>query len=264
MLPRRAPVRAWAGALVLAVGMAACGGDGSVNPSTPSGASKLSGTLTVLAASSLTDAFESVAAAFERAHRDVKVSLSFGGSSALAGQITEGAPADVFASADEVTMDKVVAEGLTAAVPISLASNRLQIVVPEGNPDHIRGLTDLLDGDLAVALCAPDVPCGRYALEAFARAGLGRPAAGHEANVRGVLTKVVLGEADAGIVYATDVRSARGVLGIDLAPGDQVPVTISAAVLRSGSNPATAAAFIEFLRGDLAETILEDAGFELP
>ena len=238
----------------------ACGGEDRTSSTTAAG-DDLSGSLTVLAAASLTDAFEEVVAAFEEAHAGVEVALSFDGSARLATAIIEGAPADVLASADEASLQRVADEGLTTGSPTVFATNVVQIVVPEGNPRGITTLDDLVEPGVRLSLCAPGVPCGTYADQAFASAGLARPAAGDQESVKGVLTQVQLGEADAGIVYLTDVAAAEGVEGIDLEPGEQVAATYPAAVLSEGGHPDAAAAFVAFLVGEDAQAIFERHGF---
>lgn len=245
--------------------LAACGSSGSKGAAstTISNGSAIEGTLTVLAAASLTDAFTDVAAAFEAAHPGVHVELSFDGSSALATQILGGAPADVFAAADRSNLDKVVDGGAAAGEAVVFATNALQIVVEQGNPLGVTGLGDLASG-LRLALCAPEVPCGRYAAEAFERAGLAVPAASAEENVKGVLTKVALGEADAGIVYVTDVRASADVTGVDLPAEHQVPASYPAVALAEAPNPAAAAAFLGYLTEPAAAAILGSYGFGEP
>ena len=239
-----------------------CGGDDGAAGS-PSGPTAVDGTVTVLAAASLTDAFEALATAFEAEHPAVDVVLTFDGSSALATQILEGVPADVFASADEVHLAKVADGGSAAGDVVPFATSSLQIVVPRGNPLDIEGLADLTT-DLRLALCAPEVPCGRYAAEAFAKAGLAVPPASAEENVRGVLTKVALGEADAGIVYVTDVRANADVEGVDLPAAHQISVVYPATALAEAPNPDAAAAFVDFLTSIPAQRILASHGFRAP
>jgi molybdate transport system substrate-binding protein len=219
--------------------------------------------LTVLAASSLTDALTEVAAAFEEEHPGIEVALSFDASSSLAAQIREGVPADVFASADEESIAGLVGDDLVAGAPAAIATNELVIVVAEGNPERVAGLADLVDG-LRLALCAAEVPCGRYTAGAFARAGLAVPAASEEENVRGVLTKVSLGEADAGIVYATDLEAADAVEAVALAPEHQVRATYPAVVLAEASNPQAARDLLAFLTGPTGQAILAEHGFGPP
>lgn len=218
------------------------------------------GTVTVLAATSLTDAFGEIAEAFEAEHSDVDLALTFDGSAKLATAIIEGAPADVFASADEPNLAKVMDAGLAGGTATLFATNQLQIVVAEGNPHGITGLADL-GGDVVLSLCAVQVPCGSYATKAFEDADLPAPAAGEEENVRGVLSRVQLGEADAGIVYLTDVLGAEGVEGIDLAPEERGHATYPAAVIDESANPEAAAAFVAFLTGTEAQAILASYGF---
>lgn len=252
-------------AAALAVVMAACGGSDALVDSPPTaGPPEITGSVTVLGAASLTDAFGALASAFEADHEGVDVQLSFDGSSKLATAIIGGAPADLFASADEASMDRVGEADRLSGEPSIFATNALQIVVPEGNPLAIQSLEDLASTDLALSLCAAEVPCGRYAAEAFARAGLATPPAGDQDSVKGVLTQVQLGEADAGIVYVTDVLAAVGVEGIDLPSDVQVEAVYPAAVLATASNPTAAAALLAFLAGDEAQAILGRFGFGPP
>src|SRR6185295_1432782 len=164
--------------------------------------------VTVFAAASLTSAFQAIAAAYEKEHTGAKVQLNFAGSPTLVQQIRDGAPADVFASADEANVQKLVDAGEIEGAPVIFARNTLQIAVAAGNPKHVTGLSDLGKPGLVIALCGPTVPCGRYAAEAFAKAGVPVPSASQELDVKAVTTKVALGEADAGVVYVTDVRAA--------------------------------------------------------
>ncbi len=217
-------------------------------------------TVTVFAAASLTAAFQNVANTFERAQPDVKVQLNFAGSSTLVQQIQQGAPADVFASADEETMQHLV--GAIAGAPRLFARNRLQIVVTPGNPKGIAGLADLAKPGLTIVLCGPTVPCGRYATEAFAKAGVIAPAASQELDVKAVLNKVAMGEADAGIVYATDVRAAGSrVAGVDLPESSNVFARYPIAVLKDAPNPVAAVAFVDFVLSPDGQQALARFGF---
>jgi molybdate transport system substrate-binding protein len=259
-----ARVRALLAVVALIVLAAACtgGDDGAVADD----GGPLSGTVTVLAASSLTDVLDAVGTVFEAAHQGVTVDVSYDGSARLAAQVLEGAPADVLLAADEPTMSRLVEAGRTSGDVVTVATNRLQIVVARGNPLGIGGLADLAAGGTArtVALCRPSVPCGAYAAQAFARAGLPVPQATEEDSVRAVLTKVQLGEADAGVVYATDVRSTTAVTGIDLPADVQVQAAYPASVLADAPNPRAAAAFVAFLLSHEAQLVFADQGFGAP
>jgi molybdate transport system substrate-binding protein len=229
------------------------------------GVGNVSGPLVVFAASSLTEAFEVVADRFERRHPCVQVTFSFAGSSTLGPQISAGAPADVFASADPRTMRAVVQAGVTAAPPVMFASNRLQIAVPPGNPGQVRGLGDFARDALDLAVCAPEVPCGAAAARAFAAAGVEPRPDTLEQDVKAVLTKVELGEVDAGLVYRTDVRAAGPrVRGIVVPAAQQAVNRYLLAPLSEAANPAAAQAFVQFVRGPRGREALADAGFDLP
>lgn len=247
--------------------LAACSASGpSASSSTttePGAADAVSGGVTVLAASSLVSVLTEVADQFERAHPAARVALGFDGSARLATQILSGAPADVFVSADAASLARVSDAGAVAGDSVVVATNALEIVVAAGNPLGIDRLEDL-GGDLVVALCRVEEPCGAYAQEAFRIAGVPAPAAGREDNVRAVLTKVQLGEADAGLVYRTDVRGARGVSGVEIPEDQQVRATYRAAVLADAGNRRAAAAFIEYLQSRAASVILTSAGFGVP
>ena len=210
--------------------------------------------VTVFAAASLTDVFTDIATAFEATHPDVKVTLQFAGSSRLATQINAGAPADVFAAADERTAAQVRAGEVTV-----FARNRLAIAVPPDNPAGVTGLDSLTDSHMVVALCAPDVPCGALA-EQVGGPELVAAADTREPNVRGVLTKVLLGEVDAGVVYLTDVAVAgdavRG-FAIDHAASTAYPLALL-------SDSPEAAAFVDFVLSPQAQDLLAAAGFEAP
>jgi len=247
--------------VVLGLGLAGCGGGSSAPDAT---GDEVSGSLTVLAAASLTEVLPRLGEAFERAHPGVRVQFSFAGSSTLATQIREGAPADVFVSADTTTMDRLADEGLLAGDPVEVATNRLAIVVEPGNPKGITSLADLARDDVVVVTAAPEVPIARYAAEALRDAGVTVVAASEESDVRGILTKVVAGEADAGIVYATDVVAAGdGAEAVEL-PAVAVVAHYPAAVLAEASNPVAARALLDGLRSAEAIGLLRAAGFGTP
>jgi molybdate transport system substrate-binding protein len=217
-------------------------------------------TVTVFAASSLTAPFTEIETAFAAEHPDIDVVFSFAASSALATQITEGAPADVFASADTVTMDRVVDR--LVGESIVFATNRLQIVTEPGNPLGITTLADLADPSVLFVTCAPEVPIGAYTAEALAKAGVTVNPVSFEENVKGIVTKVASGEADAGVVYATDLIAAgSSVTGVDVP--DEFDVSASYPIARTSSNEA-ARTFVEFVSSSTAREILEDFGFGAP
>ena len=221
-----------------------------------------SGTVTVCAATSLTTAFQAVAHAFESNHPNVVVQLNFAGSSTLVQQIQQGAPADVFASADEANMQKLVEAGALAGAAQQFSRNQLQIVVPAGNPKHITGLVDLTKPGLTIALCGPTVPCGQYAAEAFRKAGVSVPPASQELDVKAVLSKVSLGEADAGIVYVTDVRAAGATVeGVEIPASANVIALYPIAVLKGAPHAAVAAAFVDFVLSADGQRMLASFGF---
>jgi molybdate transport system substrate-binding protein len=252
--------------LCLAVLATGCASDGASSASTESGADPLSGELRVLTAASLTEAFTELGTAFEADHPDVTVTFSFAGSSALAQQIDAGAPADVFVSADEATMAGVVDAG-NANPPERIARNRLALLVERGNPEHIGGLGDLDRPGLVFVLCAPEVPCGRFGAAALATAGVTATPASLEANVKAVVAKVRLGEADAGIVYATDVEAAgEATEGVAIAIADDpaLEAVYVAAVTTGSAHQAEAAAWIDYLLSADGQATLARHGFLAP
>jgi molybdate transport system substrate-binding protein len=215
------------------------------------------GNVTVLAAASLTGPFTSLAAAFEAGHPGIEVALSFASSATLATQVREGAAADVFATANQQVMQEIVAEGLASA-PQVFATNRMALIVEAGNPRAIGGLGDLDEG-LIVALCVDAAPCGSFAGQLFARAGLPVPEAAREPNVKAVLTKVALGEADAGIVYQTDPTSAVTV--VPLPEAHNITASYPIAVLTDAPQAEDAAAFVAFVTSPAGQGIMAEYGF---
>lgn len=235
----------------------ACGGDAGAPSPTGEGREVL-----VSAAASLTDAFGEIEARFEADHAGVDVILNLGGSSALREQILEGAPADVFASANRANMDKVVEAGEAAGTPEIFARNLLQIAVPKGNPAGIGGVSDFAEVDLLIGLCAAGVPCGDFAREALAKAGVVPSIDSNEPDVRALLTRIEAGELDAGITYVTDVVSAGGsVDGIDIPSELNVTAEYPIVALAHAPRPSDAAAFIAFVLSDEGQEILADYGF---
>jgi len=247
-------------AIVLTI--AACGS--STADTTTTNGPALQGELLVSAAASLTDAFGEMETAFETANPGVDVVLNLGSSSSLREQILEGAPADVFASANTSNMDQVI-EGNAATDSDIFTTNLLQIAVPEGNEAGVTGLDDFANEDLLIGLCAEDVPCGDFARQALENAGVTPSIDTNEPDVRALLTKIEAGELDAGIVYVTDVLSTGGAVeGIDIPTEDNVVASYPIAALTAASNPDAAAAFVAFVLSDEGQAILQDFGFTAP
>lgn len=225
----------------------------------------VSGDVVVFAASSLTEAFTEIGAAFTAEHPDANVTFNFGGSGDLATQIIEGAPADVFVSADDSNMTKLTDAGGNATEPLIVAKNTFEIIVERGNPRGVTGVADLDNPDLIVVLCADTVPCGKGALKVLENAGVTVTPKSLEEKVKGVVTKVSAGEADAGIVFVTDVISAG-----DTAEGVEIPADINVisnypiVVTKEAPNPEGAQAFLDFVASDVGRAILAKYGFLAP
>lgn len=234
------------------------------SPSTSAEGAELSGTIVVDAAASLTETFGVIAEDFEKQHPAVTVTLNFGGSSALAESILQGAPVDVFAAASPATM-ATVTDAELASGPEVFATNSLMIAVPAGNPGDITGLSDFADPDRTIALCAPEVPCGAAALTAFAAAGITAVPDTLEEDVKAALTKVRLGEVDAALVYRTDVLAAGDdVEGIDFARSDEASSDYLIVRVGNSAKPDVATAFVAFVLGEASRRVLSDAGFTTP
>ncbi|MFC9296897.1 molybdate ABC transporter substrate-binding protein [Streptomyces sp. NPDC057011] len=266
--PRRAAAAALTAALL--VPLAACGNSGDSEKKTGADASASASAsaepkpanLTVLAASSLTDAFKAAGAAYEKSHPGTKITLSFAGSQELAAQVKQGAPADALATADTKTMDGLKAETGEAKV---IAKNRLVIATGKGNPFKIDDLKDLADSKIKVVLAAPEVPAGRYSKEILDKQGVTVTPVSQEPNVRAVLSKVELGEADAGLVYKTDsAKSGDKVVSVEIPDDQNAVASYPAATLKQSKNPEAAAAFVAWLSTPEAQKILQDAGFQQP
>lgn len=225
---------------------------------------QLSGELTIYAAASLSAAFDELAKKFETQNPGVTVKpISYDGSSTLATQLVEGAPADVFASADEKNMAKVAAAGLAGgAVPF--ATNTLTLVVPAGNPGHVTALKDLANPALNVVLCAAEVPCGAASKTLLKAQGITASVDSYEQNVTAVLTKVAAGEADAGLIYVTDAKGNDTVTALATPGAADVVNTYPIAALKASHNPAVAAAFVAFVTGSAGRTVLAGLGFGAP
>jgi len=232
------------GAVGLGLVLSACGTSAAATSPSPGP----SGSITVLAAASLTAAFTKIGADFQRTHPAATVHFSFAGSATLVAQVQQGAPGDVFASADQPNMQKLVDASLVQGSPTTFARNRLEIVVARGNPHHIAGLADLARPGQVVILCAPEVPCGRYANQVLQKAGVRVSPASLETDVKAVTSKVTLGEADAGIVYVTDVKAAgSSVEGVEIPDAFNVVARYPIAVLKATQEAALARAFVAYI-----------------
>ncbi len=226
---------------------------------------KPSGEITVFAAASLTESFNAIAKQFEKRYPDVSVRINFDSSSNLAAQIQQGAPADAFASADDASIEKVTESGDVTPTPVVFAKNRLEIAVEKGNPKKVRGLADLDESGLVVVLCADAVPCGKYAAQAFASAGVTVSPASKEENAKATLSKVSLGEADAGVVYVTDVKATKGeVSGVKIPDRQNVIAAYPIATVKGSENSTAAKAWVQFVRSKTAQSKLRRFGFLPP
>ncbi|WP_406150794.1 molybdate ABC transporter substrate-binding protein [Streptomyces sp. NBC_01012] len=250
----------------LLVPLAACGSDDDKKESGDKATASASGApkadLTVLAASSLTDVFKAAGAAYEKENPGTKVTFSFAGSQELAAQVKQGAPADALVTADTKTMD-----GLTSdtGTPTVIAKNRLVIATGKGNPEKVENLKDLADPSLKVVLAAPEVPVGRYGQEILDAQKIAVKPVSQEPNVRAVLSKVELGEADAGLVYKTDAATATDkVEAIDIPDAQNAVASYPAATLKTSKNSDAASAFVKWLSTPEAQKILAGAGFQKP
>ncbi len=222
-------------------------------------------TLTVFAAASLKKTFTELGAKFEDSHPGVVVTFSFAGSSDLVTQLQQGAPADVFASADTKNMDKATADNLVEGSPVNFASNTLEIVVPAGNPAKISTLKDLTSPAVKLVVCAPEVPCGSATKKVATSAHLTLKPVSEESSVTDVLNKVQTGEADAGLVYVTDVEGAGGtVTGIPFPESSAAVNVYPIAVLAGSKNKKLAQEFTALVAGPDGQKVLSSAGFAKP
>jgi molybdate transport system substrate-binding protein len=223
------------------------------------------GQLIVLAAASLTESFGDLEKQFEAAHPGVDVKISFGGSSALAQQITQGAPADVFASADQKNMDKLTQAGMGDGQPQIFAINKLEIAVAPGNPKKIASFADLAKSGNTVVVCAAAVPCGSATKKVEDATGTQLKPVSEEQDVKSVLTKVTSGEADAGLVYVTDVNSAKGkVDGVNFPEADKALNNYPITVVKDAPQAALAKEFVDFVLSDQGKAALTKVGFQMP
>lgn len=262
---RRAGVALVAAGVLSVAACSAAGPDGRERDGAAATASEISGALNVFAAASLNSVLTDLAEDFEANHPEVTVRLNFAGSSDLAAQILSGAPADVFASADPGNMDKVGASGLVAGEPVTFATNSLQIAVAAGNPHGIERLADLADDRIKTVVCAPQVPCGSAARAVSIAGGVEIPAVSEESSVTDVLGKVISGEADAGLVYVTDVQNSEAEIeGIDFPESQAVVNDYPVARIAGSANPAAASEFVELVTGSEGRRTLAEHGFGTP
>ena len=259
---------ALAGMTALAVaGIAGCGGDNDAGSSPNAGSSGAGSTggITVFAAASLTESFTQIGKDFEAANPGTTVKFNFGGSSALATQINQGAPADVFASAAPKNMQTVTDAGNAEGTPTTFVKNQLVIAVPKGNPKGVKTLADLAKPGVKVALCAAEVPCGAAATKALAAAKVKVTPVTLEQDVKAALSKVKLGEVDAALVYRTDAKAASSdVEGIEFPESASAINDYPIAVLKNAPNKAGAQAFITYVLSDKGKEVLTAAGFQVP
>jgi molybdate transport system substrate-binding protein len=249
--------------------LAACGGSNSSDTGNgggaPASASNLTGDVSVFAAASLTESFTQIGKAFEAAHPGVSVKFSFAGSSALATQINQGAPADVFASAAPKNMKTVTDAGNADGAPTTFVKNQLVIAVPKGNPKHIAGLADLVKPGVKVALCAAEVPCGAAAKTALTAAGVKLTPVTFEQDVKSALSKVKLGEVDAALVYRTDAKAAASdVDGVEFPESAKAINEYPIVVLKNAPNKTAAQAFVAYVLSEAGKSVLTAAGFQAP
>lgn len=269
----RVGISALLAAGVLAAGLSGCAASttatgaaqaGSASAST-GGTQATSGTVSVYAAASLKATFTKIASEFEAANPGTKVTLNFAGSSDLVTQITQGAPADVFASADTMNMAKLSDAKLIDGTASNFATNVLEIAVPPANPASITSFADLAKPGVKVVVCAPQVPCGTATEKVEQATGTTLKPVSEESSVTDVLGKVTSGEADAGLIYVTDVRTAGGkVKGIAFSESDQAVNTYPIATVGSSKNKELAKAFIAMVTGSEGRKVLSDAGFGTP
>jgi molybdate transport system substrate-binding protein len=240
--------------------VAACGGTSASGSASPPA---LTGSTSVFAAASLTDSFNALGHSFQARNPGLTVKLNFAGTPTLVTQIEQGAQADVFASADITNMDKLKGDGFTTGDSKVFAHNRLEIVVAPGNPKGINSLADLAKPGVIYISEAATVPAGKYSRQALARAGVTVTPKSLETDVKSVVSKIELGEADAGIVYATDVKAAGSkVTGVQIPDSYNVVATYPLVAVKGAQNAAAASAFIAFVLSSTGQSTLESFGFE--
>ena len=228
----------------------------------PTGADRA---VTVFAAASLTAVFTGLGERFERDNPGTTVRFSFAGSADLVTQLTQGAPADVFASADETNMTRAVEAGLVDGEPTVFATNTLTIVTPPGNPKGVASFADLAKPGTAVVICAPQVPCGAATERVEEATGVRLSPVSEESAVTDVLGKVISGQADAGLVYRTDALGAgQQVTEVQFGAADDAVNSYPIAVLKDAADTAAARLFVDLVTGPQGRAALAEAGFAAP
>jgi molybdate transport system substrate-binding protein len=264
--PRSLPLLAAAGLVALALAGCATATPAATTPSSPSAtAAALEGDITVFAAASLKTTFTDLAASFEAENPGTTVALNFAGSSDLVTQIVEGAPADVFASADTKNMTKLTDAALAGSDPVDFATNVLEIAVPPGNPAGITDFASLAGPDVKLVVCAPEVPCGSATAAVATAAGITLSPVSEESSVADVLGKVTSGEADAGLVYVTDVTAAGdAVEGLEFDESAEAVNTYPIVALKDSASAKVAQVFVDYVAGQAGQDVLRAAGFGAP
>ncbi|MEU9072901.1 molybdate ABC transporter substrate-binding protein [Streptomyces sp. NPDC048306] len=241
------------------------GADSDSAGGSSSSSTKVSGQVTVFAAASLKESFTTLGETFEKQHPGTEVTFNFAGSDTLAASITSGAPADVFASASPKTMATVTDAGAAAGTPVTFVRNQLEIATLPGNPDRVSSLKDLTGSGLKVVLCDKTVPCGAAARKALDASGLDLTPVSYEQDVKAALTKVELKEADAAVVYKTDVKAAGDkVTGVDFPESAEAVNDYPITLLKNAPNTDAAKAFIELVKSAEGQRVLTGAGFRTP
>ena len=242
-----------------ALSIAACSSSGGSNAPSNGG---LSGSITVAAASSLTEAFDTIKAQFTKAHPGTTITISYGASSDLATQITNGAPIDVFASASTTNMGDLKSQAIN---PVDFVTNTMEIATPRSNPAQIASVTDLAKPGVKVAVCSAEVPCGVVASQIFKNARITLKPTADEEDVKSTLAAVESGEVDAGMVYVTDVRSAGNkVNGVEIPADLNASTEYPIAALKGSKNPALAKAFVDYVLSPAGKKVLSADGFTKP
>jgi len=264
-LNRMTAVFAAAGLLAALAGCSGSGAPSEGQSADQTGSAPPAGELLVFAAASLSSTFTEIGERFEASHPGSAVEFNFAGSTDLVAQLQQGAPADVFASADASTMDRAASDDLLSGTPTVFATNTMMIAVPPDNPAGIAGFADLARPGVQVVVCAPEVPCGSATQRVEANTGVSLDPVSEESSVTDVLNKAATGEADAGVVYVTDVQGSAGrVMGIEIPADVNTVNSYPIAVLAGSAVPGLAQQFQAMVTGPEGRKVLADAGFGAP